>query len=340
MSDPFVSASSTPQVDDSPVQRDRYGRYMLPSLRDPNGKPVPWTRATTFCKSVADTFGLMQWSNRMVAKGVATRPDLYALASATDVNDKRTMDKLCEDAKNAAGATAAASLGTALHSFTEAVDRGEDPEVPLQWKDDIAAYKSLKEEYALDIPSWAIERIITVEKYGIAGTFDRIIRATKRISFANSDLVIEPGDWVIGDVKTGKDLKYGFNEIAIQLALYAHADAIWNGAEGVYEEMPDVRKDVALVVHLPAGKKRADLYGVDIETGWQGAELCARVREWRKLRGVANLADSDKPSWKDLILQASSREDLSAVWRKASAAGEWTSELEALGKGRLQKLGL
>src|SRR5690606_24862854 len=70
------------------------------------------------------------------------------------------------------------------------------------------------------------------------------------------------------------------------------------------------------------------------------AELCAKVREWRKLRGVASLADSDKPSWKDLILQASSREDLSAVWRKASAAGEWTSELEALGKGRLQKLGL
>src|SRR5690606_13825675 len=171
-------------------------------------------------------------------------------------------------------------------------------------------------------------------------TFDRIIRATKRISFANSDLVIEPGDWVMGDVKTGKDLKYGFNEIAIQLALYAHADAICNGAEGVYEEMPDVRKDVALVVHLPAGKKRADLYGVDIETGWQGAELCAKVREWRKLRGVASLADSDKPSWKDLNLQASSREDLSAVWRKDSAAGEWTSELEALGKSRLQKLGL
>ena len=337
MPDPFVSADSTPKVDDSPVKRDRYGRYLLPLPKDPSGKPVPWTRATTFCKSVSDTFGLMQWSNRMVAKGVAMRQDLYALASATDVNDKRTMDKLCEDAKSAAGATAAASLGTALHSFTEAVDRGEDPEVPLQWKKDIEAYRRLKAEFALEIPAWAIERIITVEKYGIAGTFDRIIKITKKIEIG--DWTLNPGDWVVGDVKTGKDLRYGFNEIAIQLALYANADAIWNGDEGEYEEMPDVRKDVALVIHLPVGKGEATLYALDTEAGWQGAELCAKVREWRKLRGIATEAKSSS-SWENRIESATSREDLSAIWREASAAGEWTSELEKLGKLRLQKLDL
>lgn len=335
--DPFVSASDTPKSDESEVRRDRYGRYLLPPLMNASGKEVPRTRATTFCKSVSDTFGLMQWSNRMVAKGVALRPDLYALASATDVTDKKTFDKLAEDAKQAAGATSAASLGTALHSFTEAVDRGEDPEVPLQWKADIEAYKKLMIDAALEIPLWGIERIVTVERFGIAGTFDRLAKVTKQLEVG--PYVLEPGDWVILDVKTGKDLKYAFNEISIQLALYAHADAMWNGTEIQFEDMPDVRQDVGLVVHLPVGKGQAELYALDIESGWNAAELCEQVRNWRKVRGLAHkVSGVGNASWEDRINSAQSRQELSAIWNEASAAGQWTSKLEKMGKARLTEI--
>jgi hypothetical protein len=57
---------------------DHLKRYLLP---DPvtGGKDVPWTRVSTYAKSISDMYGLTQWEKRMVAKGVGLRSDLYAL---------------------------------------------------------------------------------------------------------------------------------------------------------------------------------------------------------------------------------------------------------------------
>lgn len=346
--DRFVSADNS--RDDSKVKRDRWGRYKLPPPSNPDGKTESWTRATTFAKSVSDMFGLMKWQNRMVAKGLSLRDDLYAMASATDLEDKDTMDAIAEDAMQAAGSKSAAGLGTALHSFTEALDAGEEPRVPDKWKPCIRAYEKKIKEAGLYFPVWGIERIVCIETFSVAGTFDRVAQLKKdlTIPLPKGEVTLKAGTWVIVDVKTGKDLTYGWGDIAIQLALYSRADKIWNGSKGEYEPLPPISQDAALVIHLPANmtdlpeeKRRAELYGVDIQQGWQAAKLCEQVRDWRKNKTLARqvpLGEVRKATYVERIESAESREELSAIWREASKEGKWTKKLETLGQKRLAKL--
>lgn len=267
-----VPAFDAPTPQPEP-KRDRYGRYLLP---DPTGsKELPWTRATTFAKSVADTFGLTQWEMRMVVAGIGMRRDLYALAAATPIEDKDKLTRIAKDAKEAAQAGAGANLGTALHSFTEANDRGETVTAPPPWDADLAAYRdALTAAGVVAVPSW-IERIVVVPELKVAGTLDRIVR-------------LADGRLVIADVKTGKDLSYGWGEIAIQLALYANAPVMWNAHTDAYEPMPALDRTSALVMHLPAGKGVCTLWDVDITAGWEAAQLCQQVRAWRARKGLAS----------------------------------------------------
>lgn len=320
-------------------KRDRWGRYLLP---DPNtGKERPWTRATTLASTLADTYGLTQWQMRMVAKGLGMRPDLLALAAAAHVDDKATLNRVANDAKEAAGSSAGANAGTALHSFTEAVDRGEDPQVPDPWAGDIAAYRRTLEASGVTTrPEW-IERITVVPEYGVAGTFDRI-------------LILPDGRQVIGDVKTGKDLSYSWSEIAIQLALYAHATHMWGGQ--AWESMPIVDPNEAVVIWLPVGRGECTLWTVDIAAGWEMAAVAHRVRAWRSRKDLAAMQSGTvSPAASTQLLMehavngaaqrleravraAASVDDLVALWAKADADGTWTPALTALAADRKRAL--
>ena len=82
--------AATPAARPEP-KRDRYGRYLIA------GKP--YTRATTIADTLDDRYNLEKWGNRMVAKGLANRADLHALASTLDVDkNKGEFNKLCETA--------------------------------------------------------------------------------------------------------------------------------------------------------------------------------------------------------------------------------------------------
>lgn len=275
-------------------ERDRYGRYMIP---DPDtGKKRPWTRATTWASTVADTFGLTKWQVRMAALGLAQRSDLLlAVAAVGDPESKdgkRQLDKLAEAAKEHAGSSVRATLGTALHSLTEAYDAGREPAViPAPYDDDLAAYVLAICDAELRIDPAHIERVVCIPELGVAGTFDRLI-------------TLPDGRRVVADLKTGRDLSYSWTEISIQLALYAHASTIYDVTAGKHEPMPTVDQDQALVMHLPVGEKRCDLYMVDIAAGWEMASVCGTVRDWRKRKNLAQRYDTagltsvpDRSSW-------------------------------------------
>ena len=256
-------------------KRDRYGRYLIP---DPDtGKERPWTRATTWAKTCSDTFGLTKWELRMTALGLAKRPDLLAqVATVTDPDDrdaKKLLDGVCEDAKEAAGSSIRRNLGTALHAMTEHIDAGRDFTVPDAHRADIDAYRAAVADLTIDPRH--IERIVTVPSLGIAGTFDR--------------LVTHDGRLMVADLKTGKDVLYGMGEIAIQLALYANAATIYDAATGTHEPMPEVSKATALVFHLPVGNGECTIYEVDIAAGWEMAQVCGTVRDWRKRKNLAQV---------------------------------------------------
>jgi hypothetical protein len=304
----FVN-SKPPASNDVP--RDRWGRYLLP--HPDTGQTQPWSRATTIAKSVADTFALSMWQQRMAVKGLTMRPDLYALACGYDVSaDKDDLNAVCEQSRAAAGDKVAANLGTAMHAFTAAVDQGQKPNIPPTMRSDVDAYSAALQAYGLEIVPQMIEKrvVTTASSEGIAGTFDRVYRATRDVDLKMADkrvLHLKAGEHVIGDLKTGRDLSYGWGEIAIQEAIYAHAineHGIWDpegkewdllplgASEGTDGPMPStVREDVGIVVHLPIQKKAGApacvLYAVDLEQGWQALELCMKVRKWRKAKQLA-----------------------------------------------------
>jgi len=265
--DPFETKRA-PGEPPPEVKRDQWGRYILP---DPDtGKLQSFTRATTFANTAADQYNLGLYNERLVAKGMAMRPDLYAEAASAHIDDKKTLQRIAELAKEAAGASAKARLGTALHTFTEKTDLNEKVTIPAPWDKDVEAYVTkLKDEKIEVVPEY-IEATIIVPSLSVAGTLDRLIR------------VVGWDGLVVGDLKTGHSVQYAWMEIACQLYLYSRATHIYDHRTETLSEMPKVNQDKAMVIHLPVGDAECELYEINLELGSRVAAVAEVVRELRK----------------------------------------------------------
>ena len=204
----------------------------------------------------------------MVATGVSKRPDLLAQVAACQSNETARLDALCRDAVEAAGASSSANLGSALHSFCQRTDEGEDLSiVPDTWRPDVVAYGAAMEEASLTVER--IERCCVIPEMVVAGTFDRTV-------------VDRSGTHYVLDLKTGKTLQYSWPSIGIQLALYSRARTLYDHDTEQHSPMPDVDQETAIVAHLPAGQGTCEIFAVDLVMGWEGALMANRVRTWRK----------------------------------------------------------
>lgn len=253
-----------------PTRRDQYGRY---KVRTPDGKLVGYTRATTVAKTLDDTSNLERWSGRMVATGLAARADLLALVHST--TDKRELNQIVDQAKEAGGASLRRNLGTALHGIIEqSYKPGYVP--PAPYAADVEAVHDAIGAAGFTIVDGMAERIVVNDTHKIAGTFDLLVERN--------------GVKYVADLKTGSSVKYGALGWAIQLAIYANADALYtqgraeDGSEDLREPMPDVHQGKAVIIHVEPGSGRCDLYRLDIEIGLRGLELALAVREIRRER--------------------------------------------------------
>lgn len=250
------------------VKRDRYSRYLI--TPPGGGEPVAHTRVTTIADVLDDRHFLEKYLQRMVAHGLSKRDDLAALAAATPLSEKKALNKICSDAIEAAGGSGRANKGTAVHGFTERIDRGEELDIPAPWDADVAAYKACLERHNIEIDPERVERIAVCTDLPepVAGTIDRIVGW---------------GDETfIADLKTGKSLDFSWRKIAVQLGIYVHAATLYDPETDSHEPMPHVNQEAALVFHLPAGEGRCEAYMVDIQEGWRAANASLWVREWRK----------------------------------------------------------
>lgn len=243
------------------VERDRYGR---PMIFPPNAKkPVAYTRCTTFIDVLDDKYNLQKWQQRMVALGLAARPDLMLSVSAHK-DDKDELDRICESAREHAGATVAATTGTAVHALTELVDRGQElPILPDAATADVEAYRAATEP----LKAVEIERLVVHDRLKVAGTPDRVVEYE--------------GERYIADIKTGS-IKYSALKIAMQLAIYAHSS--------MYDVTTHERThhhasaNRGIVIWVPAGEAKAELYWIDLEAGWAAVQVAKEVREQRRLK--------------------------------------------------------
>ena len=277
-----ILAVEPPDIEEGPP-RDGYKRPLI--VPPEGGKPVGYTRATTFIDCLDDTTNLTRWKLRMTARGLSRRGDLnlraYSLADAT-----RELDQVVEEALEAGGANEKRNLGSALHKICQDVDEGKAPvDCPIEYAPDVAAYQQATEM----LEPVQVEDFMVCDEYQIGGTPDRIVR-------------VDGLDGLyVADLKTG-GVEYGALKIAMQLSIYAHSQLYdWRTDPPTRTPIPGLNTDRALVIHLPAGEGVCSVYWIDIAAGWAELPTAAAVRTARKRRNLLTpyadgIAEAPKPA--------------------------------------------
>lgn len=245
-------------------KRDRYGRPLI--VPEGGDKHVPYTRPTTIADTLDDRHNLELWMQRQVALGLVARPDLVARIATTDPTDKSTLNGICSDARDAAGSSAAANLGTAIHAAVEAVNRGGD--APDMFAEHVDRYRQTLAAHGITVDPDHVEQFCVNEPVKAAGTFDMIVTVD--------------GRHYIADLKTGSSVAWSGRSFAVQLAIYAGATSYYDTATNTHHPVVDVDQNTALIVHLPAAGGDCTLHWLDISAGREALQHALWVRQWRR----------------------------------------------------------
>lgn len=253
------------------IPRDRYDRPLV-MRPDDSGKRTAYRRVTTFIGVLEDEYKLKEWERRVTAFGMGQRDDLVLAAAALSMEpeDKKSLQKVADDAKEHGLASRKANIGTALHKLTERLDRGETlGRVPAPYGDDLKAYEATCKQFRLH--HHVIESFRVDDNWRVAGTTDRITRVDSY-----------DGEYVISDVKTG-NLDFGKLKMAMQLAMYRHCIPYDIPTDTRGEDTVPISRKRGLIIHLPAGEGRCELHWVDLEVGHRACLVAYKVWEQRKI---------------------------------------------------------
>ncbi|MCP4964692.1 MAG: hypothetical protein GY926_05610 [bacterium] len=339
-------------------KRDSYGRYLItaPPKILQSGKPSKakvkprsYTRATTVAKTLEDTYKLNRWSQRMVAYGMGLREDLRDLAMGHNPDDSRQVfENIVDEASTAAETARAANKGTALHRFFEMADQGEALSTfPRHVQPHIKRYKQGMATKPFEIVHEHTEQVIALDDYKVAGMVDRFFQLTEPIQVClqtGKVINLSQGDRIVGDIKTGRTLEWGWLSMTVQAAVYANHSATWNvdhghpqgGTRG--ERVSGLRRDVALLIHVPAVEEdpQLELYWLDLEAGWDAFLTAMEVRGHRSMASKLPTAYG-KPEVKG----GPSAEDEDSTWSDFEAHPDLLAVDEATARwvrGRIREL--
>ena len=233
---------------------------------------VPYTRASTLAKALDDQGSLIQWSARMAVVGLARSKDLIAAAAATDAEDKQALNRIVDRAKDRAQSMARADVGTAIHAVTVMLDKGEPVDgQPHEVLVSARAYCNTMK--ARNLVPLAAEVFVVCPELKAAGSFDRLLKGPTRT--------------LIGDLKTSARpdvVRYSALAWAVQLTVYARGTP-WIPGRGLvtWEELglPQPDRDRGLVIHVIQGTDQVRMYSIDLQAGYEAAQLARDVRAWR-----------------------------------------------------------
>lgn len=315
-------AASTYRDENGVLRESRFNRPLV--VPPEGGEPVPYTRCTTYIDVLEDKYHLQLWDKRMVAIGLSERPDLQ-VAVISHRDDKKELDKITAKAKEAARASAAATIGTAVHKFTEDMDAGKQipDHVPDEVKRDLAAYRTATDGLTVAMS----EQFHVLDSLKIGGTPDRIVEYN--------------GKHYIADLKTGSTVDLGALKIAMQLGVYAHATPYSYVTDERTPRPFTVDTDRGIVIHLPAGSGRCEVRWVDISQGWRAVQTAGDVRGWRKVKATDlyepfgdPVSIEETPATKpdaglmQRIETAATVDDLRDLWAEAQVSGVLTTQLQ------------
>ena len=322
---------TTTDLHNTEIPRDRFGRPMvMPPGR--GTKRIAYRRVTTFVGCLDDMNGLMKWKARQVAYGMGQRRDLVLAAAAANPADKKTLGDVAEKAAEHALSSAGATIGTAVHALTERIDQGKPlGPVPHEAEADIAAYQ----EATKDIEWVGIEAFRVHDDWKVAGTADRV--------------GIYHGRPTIMDIKTGS-IDYP-HKMAMQLAMYARSVPYDIATDKRGEPEKNLDLHTGVIIHLPAGEGRCELFEIDITRGWGACLLAHKVWTWRGTKDLTHKVGDDRvstweksngdapaPTWESLATAAATVDDLRLIWSRAKECGQLTKELKELCTQRSKEL--
>lgn len=269
--------------------RNKYGWYT--GLPDPPGfsfrNGIP--NVSTIAGVMPDSYNLNQWKLRQMLIGLKAKPELLDTfdhrLDVTSKDGKDFLDVLAGRVLDAAGSNEGADKGTRFHTYTERVDAGEDPAMVARTmtadeKRMMRAYLRVREEEGLTGAPDMIERIVFNSRLGACGTLDRIAVKTAPDGRAV---------WMVDDLKTQKSNPTVFDQIKIpvQLAAYAFADYMLDPYEMKWFPMPQVSRVVGTVTWVPSvNPGHAEIFKIDLATGWAMATHSHGVRQYRKRKDV------------------------------------------------------
>ena len=274
-------------------KRDRWGRYLV--VPEGGGKAVAMTRATTISGLLDSRHAIEKWQQRHVAVGLASRPDLLAQVQSTTIEDKQTLNSVCQKALDASGADAAATMGTALHRVVEKVNLDPAAEVPEAFAERIAEYRRVMDEHGVTVCLDAVEQIHILAELGIAGMADcHVMVGGRRYIF---------------DLKTGSSIDYGAGGYAVQLSTYAASETLYDPHTETHRPMPEVDQERAIICHLPAKGGPATLKWLDITAGREALDHAVFAHRWRNRKDLLTpfdvpAATNDERPTAELIAEA------------------------------------
>lgn len=334
-----------------------------------NGKPKGIARVTMFNKAASDQNAISDWGKRNVLIGASLRPDLVAKAHGlTHKTDTAALMSLVAQLETAAGAKVSSDIGTLIHELTEQWDADalDVKDVPAAYWPMLQLYAKTLREAGLRPVRGLIERTTYTPEYGgVVGTLDRVYYHERS------------GQYIIGDVKTGKTLEYGMDEIEVQEWIYAHGVNVsgvydWNTdtwcPPGSYGDsvqtgpwsVPSVSEEWGVVIHMPVQGDDAGkclLIEADLQRGRRHADVCHDVRTQRSNKPKPKpwtgerLGSNEKPTepvveslvgWESMFTNVQSSAQAHDLWESARAGGVEPMRLNALvqlAQQRLREIG-
>lgn len=258
-------------------------------IKCPDGKARWYTRCTTFIGSLEDESAIVAWKRRVDLIGLQVdwaastheyTDTLWDELQQADPLDKDALNEIVERAFVAGDGYLKAQKGTDLHRLCELWDTGQPlPELSKPDEADLSFYLDACDKWGLLHLDGFREQRVVHDEFKVTGTPDSIV------NYKCLDGVRRN---VIFDLKTGR-VDYGRGKMAQQLAMYAASETYTDDGSptGARAPLPDVSRDVGLILHLPQGEAQNGveprLYEVDLRMGWYGIMQSRRVREWRNI---------------------------------------------------------
>jgi hypothetical protein len=266
-------------------------------------KTLRYRRPSGYAKNLDDENALVDWRIWKAMQGVAHSRALAAEVNSTREDDRPAKKVLREKAMDKGAANESADMGTALHAMTVRVEDGDDDfEIPDQYADDLLEFVSTLGAYGL-VSSYSEIHMVN-DPFRAAGTADRIFTTRYRL-IPPDGVPIEPGELVLGDIKTGKSLDFSAPGFCVQTAIYA---------TGVFYDIvterrmptPAINNRWTILIHLPVGKASCTLHWCSIEVGLHGAWLAHEVKEWQRLwkNGTHDTPKVEQPLLIEQVIEA------------------------------------